>query len=154
MKPNLPRVTRPTLLLLALLATGCASVQKPVVYPSSAPAVASAAVQKTKLDRDIGECTRRADAAVGRNTLQEPKSATASAARPAQAGGIGFVGAAAAAVASGARNTWERARSAAAGGAAGVATKLLLEWNEGDAVCQEYVERCLESRGHDVLGWR
>ena len=51
-------------------------------------------------------------------------------------------------------NAWERARGAAAGGAAGMATKLLLDWNEGDEVYQKYVEQCLERRGHQVLGWR
>jgi predicted lipoprotein len=47
-----------------------------------------------------------------------------------------------------------RASGAAAGGIAGVATKLLFEWNEPDKVHQRYVEHCLEKRGHRVLGWR
>jgi hypothetical protein len=52
------------------------------------------------------------------------------------------------------RGAWEKARGAAAGGAAGMAAKLLFDWNEGDEVYQSYVERCLAARGHEVLGWR
>jgi hypothetical protein len=42
----------------------------------------------------------------------------------------------------------------ASAGARGVAAKTLLEWNDPDKVFQEYVERCLDERGHEVLGWR
>jgi hypothetical protein len=132
---------------LALLA-GCASTQ-PVLYqtgPASKPAPAA----PTKAQRDITECTRRAEVAVGRHAMDAPSTAGAAG----QAGVIGFVGAAAGSMVTKSRNVWERARGAAAAGAAGMATKLLLEWNEGDRVFQKHVERCLDERGHDVLGWR
>jgi hypothetical protein len=45
-------------------------------------------------------------------------------------------------------------RPAAAGGAAGVATKAALDRNMPDEVHEKHVERCMKDRGHEVLGWR
>lgn len=142
---SLRGLTGPALAALALALGGCASTA-PVVY-SNKPA-ASAPDERTRAD--IAQCSRLADARVGRNGLSGRKVAR-------QAGAAGLVGFAATAVGaavSGSREVWERARVAAAGGASGMAAKLLLEWNEGDEVYQAHVERCLAARGHDVLGWR
>jgi hypothetical protein len=125
----------PGRLLLALAATavltGCATTSAPVVYrtPSTTPE------QIQRIDRDTLACRSEAERMVGLNA-RKPQDKAAPVAR---AGVIGFVAAAAA---------------AAAGSASGVATKLLLDWNEPDEVHQEHVELCLKQRGHAVLGWR
>jgi len=140
-----PRTGRLALAALALALSACANTA-PVLYSKKSDAV----VLDERARRDIADCSRLADARVGRNGLNGEKVAR-------QAGAAGAVGFAATAVGSlvgGAREAWERARVAAAGGATGMAAKLLLEWNEGDEVYQGYVERCLAARGHDVLGWR
>lgn len=140
-----PRTGRLALAALALALSACANTA-PVLYSKQSDAV----VLDERARRDIADCSRLADARVGRNGLNGEKVAR-------QAGAAGAVGFAATAVGSlvgGAREAWERARVAAAGGATGMAAKLLLEWNEGDEVYQGYVERCLAARGHDVLGWR
>lgn len=129
---------------VAILA-GCAT-SAPVIYSKKQDAV----VMNERTKRDIAECGKQADARVGRNNLNGKTVAQKSGGTAA----VGFVGTAVGSVVQGSRNVWERARTAAAGGASGMATKLLLEWNEGDEVYQGYVERCLESRGHEVLGWR
>lgn len=146
-----PRCSHPrtgarlALAALALALSACASTA-PVLYSKKSDPL----VLDERARKDIADCSRLADDRVGRNGLNGQKVAR-------QAGAAGAVGFAATAVGSlvgGAREAWERARVAAAGGATGMATKLLLEWNEGDEVFQGYVERCLASRGHDVLGWR
>jgi hypothetical protein len=130
--------------LATLAALGGCAASAPVIYAKE-PNTA----QQQRVQRDIEQCTRRAETQVGRQAGAQHAAKGA-----AKAGAIGFVGAAAAGAAARSSGVWERARGAAAGGVAGITTKLLLEWNEGDKVFQEYVERCLEERGHDVLGWR
>lgn len=143
-----PRAATAALVLAAAVLSGCAA-SRPVVDPTAGRgARAPEAVQ-----RDIAECSRRGDAAVGRNSMRQDNGRGVAAASG-QTAAVGFVATAAASIVTHSRNTWERARGAAAGGATGMATKLLLEWNEGDEVFQRYVERCLDARGHDVLGWR
>lgn len=144
-----PHTPRPGLLALALalpLALGACSTAAPVVYTPKRPA----AVPDARTQADISHCSAQADAAVGRRA----SSAGSVTARSGQTAGIGFVATAVGSLVAGSRDAWTRARGAAAGGAAGMATKLLLEWNEPDEVYQAHVERCLEARGHDVLGWR
>ncbi|MCI1192786.1 hypothetical protein MOJ79_13145 [Calidifontimicrobium sp. SYSU G02091] len=140
-----PRIGRLAIALLALALSACASTA-PVLYSKKSDSV----VLDERARRDIAECSRLADARVGRNGLQGEAVARQAAA----AGTVGFVATAVGSLVGGAREVWERARGAAAGGATGVATKLLLDWNQGDEVYQGYVERCLAARGHDVLGWR
>lgn len=133
-------------LLVSALALGACATAHPVIYQAKRQSVEPDARTKN----DIAQCSQQADARVGRNGADASKVA----ARSGQAAGVGFVATAVGSIVSSSRSVWERARGAAAGGAAGIATKLLLEWNEPDDVYQKYVERCLESRGHDVLGWR
>jgi hypothetical protein len=142
---NAPMTTRSLLpLCAALLLVGCAS-SSPIVYQQHP---AGGAVS-TRVAQDISQCRQRATAAVGTNARQ----ATA-AGEIGRIGAVGFVGTAVGSLVAGSADAWSRARAGAAGGAAGMATKLLLEWNEPDEVHQEYVQRCLKERGHDVLGWR
>lgn len=142
-------------LVLALGLTACASTQ-PVIYSKKTGTIEL----NERTRQDLGECSRQADVRVGRNVMKSPQGSPGKAGTQKVAqtvgstGAIAFVATAAGSVVSNSKNAWERARGAAAGGAAGMATKLLLEWNEGDKVYQRYVEHCLEDRGHEVLGWR
>ena len=133
-------------LAAALSLAACATNPAPVVYSPKRDAVALD--ERTRAD--IAHCSQAADARVGRHGLRAQHVAQKSAATA----GVGFVATAVGSAASRGKDAWQRARGAAAAGAAGMATKLLLEWNEGDEVYQKYVERCLKSRGHEVLGWR
>jgi outer membrane lipoprotein SlyB len=136
-------------LALALGLTACASTQ-PVIYSKKSDSI----VLGERAQRDLLQCTRLADERVGRNSLKGAKRMQTVAEKTASAGTIAFVAAALGSAAAQSKEAWERARGAAAAGVAGMATKLLLEINEGDEVYQQYVEICLEGRGHDVLGWR
>ena len=142
-----PRPQHLALALAAAMSLGaCATNPAPVVYSSKRDSVALD--ERTRAD--IAHCSQAADARVGRHGLRAQHVAQKSA----STAGVGFVATAVGTAASRSKDVWQRARGAAAAGAAGMATKLLLEWNEGDEVYQKYVERCLKSRGHEVLGWR
>lgn len=145
-RPCRPRPLIVAAALASALVLGACATATPVVY---APKRGSPDLD-VRTRADIAQCSQQAEARVGRNGTQ----AADVAARSAKGAAIGFVGTAVGSLVSASRDAWSRARGAAAGGAAGIATKLLLEWNEPDEVYQEYVERCLAARGHDVLGWR
>ena len=136
-------------LALALGLTACASTQ-PVIYSKENDSI----VLSKRAERDLLLCTSLADERVGRNSLKGAKGTEKVAEKTGATGAIAFVAAAVGLAISQSQDVWERARGAAAGGMAGMATKLLLDSNEGDEVYQQYVESCLEKRGHDVLGWR
>jgi hypothetical protein len=140
------RIARIGVALAAVTLLGACATSQPVVYTKESVAAAKA----ESVSRDIAACRGKAQAAVGLNG----RSATQVAGASGRAGLIGFVGTAVGSVVAGSKDAWARARAGAAGGAAGIATKTLLEWNDPDDVYQEYVERCLGERGHDVLGWR
>lgn len=125
--------------------TACAS-SAPVVYSKTKDSIEMDA----RTQRDVAECSARADQRVGRHGMNAGKLGQ----QVGSTAAVGFVATVVGSVVSNSRHVYERARGAAAGGASGMATKLLLEWNEGDDVYQGYVERCLERRGHEVLGWR
>lgn len=141
-----PRLTS-TLLLLAVAAalSGCAT-PSPVVYQKAKPN----GTQSQRVAQDVAQCRARAQAAVGINA----RSANQAAQSGARAGTIGFAATAVGAVVNSSKDAWQRARAAAAAGVVGAATKAALEWNDPDDAYQEYVERCLSERGHEVLGWR
>lgn len=137
-------------LAVAVVMAGCASTQ-PVIYSKKTDSI----VVNERTQRDLSECSRLADQRVGRNSLNAGQPDSRKAAQKVGAtGAVAFVATAVGSVVSSSMSAWERARGAAAGGAAGMATKLLLDWNEGDEVYQNYVEQCLQNRGHQVLGWR
>ncbi len=144
-RPTPSRLSLAALLAAAVLLGACASTA-PVVYSKKHDRVETSA----RTQADIAQCSQAADARVGRNGLNTETVTRQSA----STAGVGFVAAAVGGVVSRSKGVWERARGAAAGGASGMATKLLLEWNEGDEVFQNHVERCLQARGHEVLGWR
>jgi hypothetical protein len=138
-------LARVALVATAIGLTACAS-SSPVVYSKKEDSIAIDA----RTQRDVGECSALADQRVGRHGMKASKVGQ----QAGSAAAVGFVATVVGSVVSNSRNAYERARGAAAAGASGMATKLLLEWNEGDDVFQAYVERCLEQRGHVVLGWR
>ena len=140
------RLHRTLALAACLSLAGCATTTAPVVYSPKRDTVALD--ERTRAD--IAHCGQAADTRVGRHGMRSQQVAQ----KTASTASIGFVATAVGGVVSRSKDVWQRARGAAAGGAAGMATKLLLEWNEGDEVYQKYVERCLEARGHEVLGWR
>lgn len=131
-------------LAAALLMSACAT-SAPVVNPTGVAPTLSARAQQ-----DVVDCGTLADRAVGRNGLTAGKAAG----KAGSTAAVGFAGTAVGSIVARSSDAWDRARGAAAGGATGMATKLLLEWNEGDEVYRAHVERCLERRGHEVLGWR
>lgn len=132
-------------LVLTLALAGCAT-PRPVVYHKAA----IGPVEQQRVAKDTQECRRRAEAAVGLNA----RRADAAAQSAAKTGAIAFAAAAVGSLVNSSKDVWQRARVGAAGGAAGAAVKTLVEWNDPDEVHQEYVERCMAERGHDVLGWR
>jgi hypothetical protein len=146
---NARHPARPALvatLLSSVLVLGACSTAAPVVYSEKRQTLDIDA----RTRNDIAQCSQQADTRIGRNGA----NARQAAAKSGQVAGVGFVATAVGSLVATSRGAWDRARGAAAGGAAGMATKLLLEWNEPDDVYQAYVERCLQSRGHEVLGWR
>lgn len=134
---------------LALGLTACASTQ-PVIYSKKNDSI----VPNERVQLDLRQCANLADERVGRNSIKGAGRAQAVAQKVGSTGAIAFVATAVGSAVSRSKDVWQRARGAAAAGVAGMATKLLLESNEGDEVYQRYVEKCLEARGHDVLGWR
>lgn len=156
MTPTALRQTlaRASILALAAVSAACATHQ-PVVYQAKAPTPP----QTQRIEQDTRECRQRADERVGLNARRAPaaqagRGAAGAADGSVKAGVIGFVATAAGGLVAGSRDVWNRARAGAAAGATGVAAKTLLEWNDPDKVYQEYVERCMDERGHEVLGWR
>jgi outer membrane lipoprotein SlyB len=129
----------------AVLLAGCATPQ-PVVYQKTT----AGAIEQRRVVTDTQDCRRRAEAAVGLNA----RRADAVAQSTAKTGAVAFAATAVAGLVGASKDAWQRARAGAAGGATGAAVKVLLEWNDPDKVHEEYVERCMSERGHDVLGWR
>lgn len=137
--------TRTMALCLTATLLGCASTS-PVLLQQSTRS--EQAIKQS--EQAIAACREAADRDVGRNALNAPAAAK----KLSKAGASEF---AEAAVEKSVRNSsavLRNASAAAAGGVAGLATKLVFDWNEPDRVHQKYVEHCLERRGHRVLGWR
>jgi outer membrane lipoprotein SlyB len=148
---NTARPALLALLMAATLATGCATQQQPVVYQKSTPNP----TQQQRVQADAQACRDRAQAAVGINLRrQSNKPAATDVQGAARVGVIGFAATAVGGLVASSRDVWQRARAGAAAGITGAAAKTVLEWNDPDKVFLEYVERCMEDRGHDVLGWR
>jgi hypothetical protein len=124
--------------------SGCAATA-PVVYQDSPQAP-----RAQRVEQDTEACRRLAENAIGLNDRRGGRVAE----QAAKGGVIGFAATAAAALVAGAGDVWQTALAGATGGAAGVAAKTLLDWNEPDAAYRGHVERCLERRGHHVVGWR
>jgi hypothetical protein len=126
------------LVLIAL--TGCATTS-PVLLRND---------NTQHAEKAIVQCQDAADREVGRNALTAPVVSK----KLGKTGAVEFADAYVDNAIRKGSGAARRAAGAAAGGIAGVATKLVFDWNEPDRVHQKYVEHCLEKRGHRVLGWR
>ncbi|MGL5003037.1 MAG: hypothetical protein ACRDAM_08860 [Casimicrobium sp.] len=139
-----PRLRVALCALLVCATAGCATTRPVLLAADKSKATGE------RSERAIESCVQSADRDVGRNGFNGPVVAK----RMGKAGAIEFAEAAAENSVKKSSGVLRRAAGAASGGAAGVATRLLFEWNEPDKVNQKYVEHCLEKRGHRVLGWR
>lgn len=124
------------------LAAGCATSQKPVLYPNAhLKNVGDAAAQ-----RDIHECIEMAEnSGVSKSSNQVVKRGTEGAA----------VGGAAAAVGTlirGGSVIEGAAAGAAIGGTAGAVHGAFR--NDVNPTYRNFVQRCLRDRGYDVIGWQ
>ena len=128
----------------AVLALGCATPE-PILYPNAT----FEANGQERADADTDECSRLAEKyEAGSNRTGE---IAGSAAEDATVGGA--AGAAGGAVWGG-----DAGRGAAAGAAAGVAGGLVRgifrSRREPDPAYRHFMERCLEGKGYEVIGWR
>ena len=122
-----------------LVMLGCAT--RPIVYPNDK-------LRRTEgqtLEADIDACMAEA-----RQYLETGR--TKQVAKDTAEGAVvgGAVGAATGAVLGEGRG----AGAGAAGGAAGAFTRSILRSRDPDPVEKAYVNRCLNQKGYDVLGWR
>lgn len=126
----------------AIVVTGCATPQ-PVIYSNGKQ------VNEERLARDTAACRQRADQAVG---LNQGRKGVAQ--KTAEGGIVGAVTGAVTGMFKSTNEIFERASIGLAAGGVGVAVKAMVDLNKPDKVYEEYVERCMKERGHDVLGWR
>lgn len=124
----------------ALLLLSCASA-RPIVYPNEKLRASG----QVALQADIDACMAEAHEYVRTGHVKDVAKSTA---EGAVVGGA--VGAATGAVLGEGRG----AAAGAAGGAAGAFTRGILGSRQPDAVEKAYVNRCLQKRGYEVLGWR
>jgi outer membrane lipoprotein SlyB len=130
---------------IGLVLAGCATTEKPVLYPNSH----YRAVGKTASERDIQECIQ-----LSRDHEVNEK----------RDGKVGQSAAAGAAIGGAAAGAWglvrdpddalERAAAGAAAGAAGGAVKGAVRSSETSSLYKKFVQRCLTDLGYDVIGWQ
>ncbi|HTZ39723.1 MAG TPA: cell envelope biogenesis protein OmpA [Syntrophales bacterium] len=128
------------LILFGLALIGCA--QKPVLYPNNRLKTAGDA----QAQRDIDECMQTAEAYVKKN--QESKVAEGAV----KGGAIGAATGAAVGAVTG--NFGRGLASGAAGGAAGGATYGLFKAAEPSPVYKSFVNKCLQDKGYEPVGWQ
>jgi outer membrane lipoprotein SlyB len=125
-----------------LLAAGCATSQKPVLYPNAhLKNVGDATAQ-----RDIGECMQLAEnSGVSKSNNQVVKSG-------AQGAAVGGAAAAVGTLIRGGSVVEGAAAGAAVGGTAGAVHGAFR--NDTNPTYRNFVQRCLHDRGYDVIGWQ
>ncbi len=129
-------------LLAAGVAAGCATTQRPVLYPNAhLKSVGDAAAQ-----RDIDDCLRMAEGAgVAKSNNKVVQRGAEGAAVGAAAAGVG---------------TLIRGGSVGEGAAAGAAVGGVAGAVHGafrsdlNPTYKNFVQRCLRDRGYDVIGWQ
>ena len=129
-------------LAAAIALAGCATAQRPVLYPNAhLKNVGDAAAQ-----RDINECMQMADSAgVSKSNSQVVKRGTEGAAVGAAAAGVGTL-------IRGGSVLEGAAVGAAVGGAAGATHGAFQD--DANPTYRNFVQRCLHERGYDVIGGR
>ena len=141
------RVSRlaPAVVMLVMIAVGCAHSQSPVLYPNAKLKEAG----KDQADAEISACRSLADDYVssGGATAKEIGKDTA-------AGGVGgaAVGAVAGAVSGGGAGRGS-AIGAATGATAG-AVHGTYKSSGPSPVYKNFVNKCLHERGYEVIGWQ
>ena len=126
---------------LLLVAAACGSTERPVLYPNAR----LQSVGKAAAEQDIDRCFQLAeDAGLSRTNNQTVKRGAQGAAVGAASGSVGTL------VAGGNAGV-----GAAAGAAAGATAGLLYGafGNNGNPTFRNFVQRCLQDRGYDVVGW-
>jgi len=134
-------------ILIALLlaaAAGCASTQRPVLYPNAALQRAG----ETQAGRDIDDCMRRAE-----SHGLKPTGNTKVVRRGTEGAAVGAAAGAAGAAVYGSDIGRAAGTGAAAGAAAG-AVRGGFEAADPNPTYRNFVQRCLRERGYEVIGWQ
>ena len=128
--------------LALLFVAGCATNQKPVLYPNAhLKNVGDATAQ-----RDIHECIESAEnSSVSKSNNQVVKSG-------AQGAAVGGAAAAVGTLIRGGSVIQGAAAGAAVGGTAGAVHGAFR--NDVNPTYKNFVQRCLHDRGYDVIGWQ
>jgi uncharacterized protein YcfJ len=125
-----------------LLSVGCGA-RRPVLYPNAMLEQVGAEAARTDVDR----CMALAEEHVGSG------GAGPVAERGVRGAAVGAAaGAAVSAVLGG--NVGRSAAAGAAGGGAAGATAGLFDSAEPDPVYRGFVEKCLQEKGYEVIGWK
>jgi outer membrane lipoprotein SlyB len=130
--------------LLAAICAGCASQQRPVLYPNAKYKQVGEATAR----QDVDDCVRLAEQAGIPHGGGE--RAVGQGAEGAAVGGV--AGAVAGAI--GGRNVFGSAAAGAAVGGAAAGTHGAIHAGEPSAIRKTFVQRCLSERGYDVIGWQ
>jgi hypothetical protein len=142
---NMPAVARPAIIVLGVLAAaGCASEPHPILYPNAH----LSAVGQAQADADLAECRRMAETAgASGGSGQGERAARGTAAGGAIGGATGAVGGAILG-----RPGTGAALGAATGATAGLMRSLFGRSQPSEAY-RGFVNRCLQERGYDPVGW-
>jgi hypothetical protein len=141
----MPTHTSRILIVMTLaIACGCASTQRPVLYPNGTLARAGQA----QAERDTDDCLRMAE-----NHGLSPTGNTRVVRRGAEGAAVGAAAGAAGAAVYG-RDVGRAAGTGAAAGAAAGAVRGSFEAVEPNPTYRRFVQRCLRDRGYDVIGWQ
>jgi hypothetical protein len=132
-----------TMTVMGALAGGCASSQKPVLYPNAY----LQQVGKEQADRDVEACRELASEHVSGTAGKDIAKSTA----VAGAGGAA-VGAVAGAVSG--RGVGTGAAIGAATGATAGAVHGAAKQSGPSPVYKNFVDRCLREKGYEVIGWQ
>lgn len=125
-------------------AAGCASTQRPVLYPNAT----FERVGRAQAERDIDDCTRRAESHGLTSTGN-----TRVARRSAEGAAVGAAAGAAGAAVYG-RDVGRAAGTGAAAGATAGAVRGGFEAADPNPTYRSFVQRCLRERGYEVIGWQ
>jgi len=130
------------LIAAGLLTAGCGA-KRPVLYPNAVYEEAGEAAARANVD----DCMKKAEAHVGSAKGGEVAK------RGAKGAAVGAAtGAAVSAVLGG--DVGRSAAAGAAGGGAAGTTAGLFDAGEPDPVFRGFVEKCLQEKGYQVIGWR
>lgn len=125
-----------------ILFAACAQ-KRPVLYPNHHLTT----VGKAAAEADIDACIQLAKD-YGANSDAGKKIATSTAA------GAAIGGATGSAIGAVTGNIGRGAAAGAAGGAAGGATRQAIRSGDPDPVFKRFVEKCLQDKGYETIGWR